>query len=168
MSIEGILLFVFFVVMPLVQQWRERQKKQQPRQAPRRVPPPAEAQTEPRTAPETEILEDDGFEWGRGWEPVDTPPVPPPPPPRPRSAPLPVPAPVLTRPPVVPVPRPVPAMVPVQRTAPTPVVRAARVHRRQSAGAASGLSGCADLRQAIRQMAILGPCRATAPYGTDV
>ncbi len=161
MSIEGILLFVFFVVMPLVQQWRERQKKQQQQKAPQRerVPPSAE--------PETEILEDDGFEWGRGWEPVEAPPPVPPPPPRPRPVPLPVPAPVLTRPPVVHVPRPVPVMVPVQRTTPTPMVRAARVHRRQSAGATRGLSGRADLRQAITQMAILGPCRATAPYGTD-
>ena len=153
MSIEGILLFVFFVVMPLVQQWRERQKKQQQRPAPRRVPPPAEARTEPQP----EMLEDDGFEWGSGWEPV----------PEPVPVPVPVPTRVQTRPPVVRAPHPVVVKASVRRSAPAPQDRAARVHRRQSAGAASGLSGRADLRQAIRQMAILGPCRATAPYGTE-
>jgi hypothetical protein len=165
MSIEGILLFVFFVVMPLVQQWRERQKKQQQSQrpAPRRVPAQADVPVEPPT----EILEDDGFEWGSGWEPVQAPPTPPPPAPRPRPTALPGPVRVETRPHIARVPQPARQTGPQHREDPVPSVRAARVHRRQSAGAARGLSGRADLRQAIRQMTILGPCRATAPYGRE-
>jgi hypothetical protein len=55
----------------------------------------------------------------------------------------------------------------VRPDAPIQVIRAARVHRRQSEGAALGLSGRADLRNAIVQMTILGPCRAQQPYSGE-
>jgi hypothetical protein len=47
------------------------------------------------------------------------------------------------------------------------MARAARVQRRQPRLSAAGLRTHADLRQAILQMTVLGPCRGNLPYGAD-
>jgi len=120
----AVLAFIFFVIVPLLQQWRERQAKKD----------------------ETGAMEGE-------------PPAPPPPPrPQPvRHEPVPPAPPVVAG----------PAHTMRSARAPKPAViaRAARVHRRQSRAARSGLANRADLRQAVVQMTILGPCRALQTDG---
>ena len=120
----AVLAFIFFVVVPLLQQWRERQAKK-----------------DQMGAEERETLA-------------------PPPPPRPRPVPS---EPVQPASPVVV--GPARTMRAARAPKPTVTARAARVHRRQSRAARSGLANRADLRQAVVQMTILGPCRALQPDG---
>jgi hypothetical protein len=138
MSVESVIFFVIFVLLPLFQQWRERQKKEQERA---RRPKPGV------TRPPAPMDVDEADE-ETGWEmPVE------------RPAPPPVPV-RIGRPP-----KPARPVRPVELVVAAP--RAARVHRRQSRAAASGLASRADLRQAVIQMTVLGPCRAARPYTAD-
>lgn len=157
MSLEGLLFLVFFVVVPLIQQWRRAQQKKEQARLPREGVPPAEWD------------EDDVAE--AGWEtPVRLPPAPPPAPAPPPPARLPVPAPVRARPldrrPARPY-RPLASSRSAASEDPVVAARAARVHRRQPRLSAAGLRTRADLRQAILHLTVLGPCRGNLPYGAD-
>jgi hypothetical protein len=157
-SIEGLLFLVFFVVVPLIQQWRRAQKNKEQARQPREGVPP------------TEWDENDGED--AGWEPpVRHPPPAPPPPPEPAPpARPPVPAPARDRPRDRRPSRPVRPLVHARTPTSDDLVlaaRAARVHRRQPRLSAAGLRSRVDLRQAILQMTVLGPCRGNLPYGAD-
>lgn len=155
MSIEGLILFFVFVIMPLLQQWREKQRRQQSRSQPRRAEAPAGRAPGPgRTGRTTAPPDEDEVEdaW-RGWEELEAP-APPPPVPATR-------VPVRTAPAVErrqqrPARPATPAPVP-----PRPKVRAPRARPAVTWATQAGL------RQAVVQMTVLGPCRANQPYGWD-